>query len=76
MGAWRLPKELAEALSVLPPERWRVENGSKHFKIKIDNRLIGITSKDGRRDEGSQRTMKNALAQIRRAIRQGATVNG
>jgi len=74
--AWRIPKEIAEALSVVPPERWRVENGSKHFKLKIDNRLIGIMPKDGRRDEGSQRTMRNSLAQIRRALRQGATVNG
>jgi hypothetical protein len=66
MTSWRLPDEIAAELAPLSPERWRIEKGGKHFKLKIDNRLVGIMSKGG---QARERTMKNALAQIRRAIR-------
>jgi hypothetical protein len=71
MRPWRLPEEIAEALSPLPSERWRVEDGGKHYKLKIDNRLIGIMSKTNRRSTADlgDRTMRNTLAQIRRAIK-------
>jgi len=72
---WKLPNEVAEILAPLPPERWRVQRGSKHFKLKIDNRLVGILPKTGGNDS-SQRAMKNSLAQIRRAIKEGAKLNG
>ena len=57
--------ELALTLTGLP---WEISQGSRHHKIKLAGRLVGIAPLN-RRDAGP-RALKNILAQIRRAARE------
>jgi hypothetical protein len=64
----KLPAELREALdrTGLP---WGVEEGTKHNKVKLAGRLVGIYPR-GKRQEGERRSLLNTIAQVRNAARQ------
>jgi hypothetical protein len=64
----RLPNDVREELakSRLP---WRVEAGSRHYKLFVGPQLAAIFPKGGRHFESSGRADKNTLAQLRRIIR-------
>lgn len=47
--------------------RWTLENGGKHYKLRIAGRLV-LTVPQKSRDTGS--AAKNALAAVRRHLRQ------
>jgi hypothetical protein len=61
----KVPKEIQEALDAtgLP---WEVISGSRHFKIVLAGRMVGIL---GRRCVNVGRAEANTVAQIRRAAR-------
>jgi hypothetical protein len=66
----RVPDDLQDLLdaSGLP---WRIDNGKRHYKIMVNERLVGILPK-GRnlhRKSHNARPRQNTLAQIRRVIR-------
>jgi hypothetical protein len=67
----RVPDDLQALLddSGLP---WRIDNGKRHYKIIVDERLVGILPKgrDLHRKSHNARPHLNTLAQIRRIIRQ------
>lgn len=44
---------------------WEIMQGSKHKKIYLQGRLVGILPRDGKK--GAERTVCNTIAQIRRA---------
>ena len=60
-----IPKPIRDALDAtsLP---WTAEIGGRHVKIRLANRLIGVTSLNGR---ATPRLINNFLANIRRAAR-------
>ena len=62
-----LPGELEEILNScgLP---WRIEDGSRHHKIYVGNRLAGVIPK-GKSRNNLNTAHKNMIAQVRRAIR-------
>lgn len=62
----RVPDAIQQALTDtgLP---YRIEQGAKHWKIVVDNRLVGILPLSGGDDRG--RGHLNTVAQIRRAAR-------
>lgn len=64
----RLPVELQEALerTGLP---WGVEEGTKHIKVKLAGRLVGIFPR-GKKQETKRRSLLNTIAQVRNAARQ------
>jgi hypothetical protein len=65
----RLPDDLKTLLdaSGLP---WRIEDGGKHFKIMVCNRLAGILPKGPMSsDPASGRAHANMMKQIRRTIK-------
>lgn len=65
----RLPDELRKVLSSsgLP---WRIETGTRHFKLIVDGRFAAIIPKGkAARSTSSQRAGKNTVAQVRRVIR-------
>ena len=45
-----------------------IENGTKHFKIHIAGRFVGILPR--KKHSGGQRAILNVRAQVRRAIRE------
>lgn len=45
---------------------WEIKQGSKHYQIRISNRLVGILPRNG---FSEPRTIKNCIAQIRKAAR-------
>lgn len=47
---------------------YSLEPGSKHIRIKLRDKLVGIYPLNGRAKEG--RAMKNVISQIRRAARE------
>lgn len=49
---------------------WQVERGSRHLKLWVADRMVGILPKDGGRRTGSPNAMRNIAAQIRRAARE------
>jgi hypothetical protein len=59
-----IPKEVEQALEEtgLP---WEIEEGSRHRKIKVAGRLVGILPHKARGQGG--RGQRNVIAQIRRA---------
>lgn len=57
-------RELLEASGL----EWRVEQGSRHRKVFVAGRMVLALPLSGGRDAGSQ--SKNAIAALRRAIRQ------
>lgn len=48
---------------------WYIENGKKHFKIRLCDRLVGVFPY-GKRTEASQHANNNIIANIRRAARE------
>jgi hypothetical protein len=62
----RLDPELTRALDATG-KPWRMANGSRHVKLFMDDRLIGILPHNGRLENRSPNARKNLLAQIRRA---------
>jgi hypothetical protein len=60
----RITAEVRAALEAkgLP---WAIEQGTKHHKIKINGRLVGIMPRG--RGTDRDRAQKNIIAQIRRA---------
>jgi hypothetical protein len=51
---------------------WEVETGSKHFKVRLQGRLVGIFP-HGKRTDGSQHANANLLANIKRLARELTT---
>lgn len=60
----RLPPKVQAALDETG-RPWTVEHGSKHRKIKVAGRLVGILPLG--RHRNPDRAEKNIIAQIRRA---------
>lgn len=61
----KIPKPVRAALEA-KGRPWVIEEGTRHQKIKIEGRLVGILPK-GRNTERDPRAQKNIIAQIRRA---------
>lgn len=49
---------------------WNIELGGKHWKIRLDGRLVGILPKGKKMQDASDRPIKNTVAQIRRTARE------
>ena len=66
----KLPKPIVEALDAtgLP---WAAEHGTRHTKIKLAGRLVGVAARKPISD-CDLRPTKNIVSQIRRAARQSA----
>jgi len=64
----RLPSEIEDLLRA-SGQPWRVDTGSKHFKVIVGGRLAAILPKSLTRHRVKDRSHRNAVAQIRRAIR-------
>lgn len=64
----RLPAEITVALDAteLP---WDMENGSKHYKIRVAGRLAGVYPK-GKHSTADKRAVLNTVSQIRRVARE------
>jgi len=64
----RLPDDLQQLLteSGLP---WRIELGTRHYKVFVGTRFCAILPRGTQRPQ-RVRAHKNAVAQIRRAIRE------
>ncbi len=64
-----LPDRVREALeeTLLP---WNLEIGGKHWKIKLDGRLVGVLPKSKKMHDASGRPIKNTIAQIRRTAKE------
>jgi hypothetical protein len=64
-----LPDRVRDALDEtrLP---WELELGSKHWKIKLAGKLVGIVPKSKKMHDASDRPIKNTIAQIRRAAKE------
>ena len=64
----RLPDKVRIALDEtgLP---WAIENGTRHQKIKLKGRLVGILP-HGSGSSANPRTIKNSVAQIKRAAQE------
>lgn len=64
----RVPRELVAEIeaSGVP---WHIEQGKRHLKIFVGNRLCGILPRAGS-NERDQRTSLNIRAQVRRAIKE------
>lgn len=63
----RIHKRIRQALddTGLP---WTIESGSKHFKVRLDGRLVAIYPQ-GTVREASPNDVRNTVANIRRAAR-------
>jgi hypothetical protein len=59
------PFEEELAASGVPYE---IENGARHYKIKVGGRLCGILPRSGR--GSTNRGILNVMAQVRRAIQE------
>ena len=64
----KLPERLREALdnTGLP---WKVEDGSKHYKVKLCGRLVAVFPLGKKRD-ADKRALLNTITQVRLAARQ------
>lgn len=62
----KIPDELREALDAAGP--WQLQPGAKHYKIKVNGRLVGIYPKSVR--QPSRQDLLNTIAQVRRAAAQ------
>jgi hypothetical protein len=69
----RLPSELRKVLlsSGMP---WRIDTGTRHYKLIVGDRFAAILPKSGRLSNFSGRADKNTVAQVRRVIRKGKTL--
>jgi len=67
-----MPGEIYELLdaSRLP---WRMETGTRHFKLFIGEKFAAIFPKSPYVRNGTGRSHKNAVAQIRRVIKEQAS---
>jgi len=67
----KLPPEIVKVLDStgLP---WTAELGSRHLKLRLQGRLVGVLPKDGgrRTADTAPRAARNIAAQIRRAARE------
>jgi len=64
----RLPDDL-QALLESSNVPWRIEQGKRHYKIFVGERMVGILPR-GSSLRRTYRAHLNTLAQVRRAIRQ------
>lgn len=64
----RIPTEIEQALDATGLG-WALEKGSRHMKIKLAGRLVGILP-HGSGNDANYRTIKNSVAQIRRAAQE------
>lgn len=64
----KIPDEIVAALDAtgLP---WEVDNGSRHAKLRLCGRLVGILPR-GRASFPNPRATLNTITQIRRAVRE------
>jgi hypothetical protein len=65
----KLPDDLRRVLdhSGVP---WRIDNGSRHYKLIVADRLAGILPRSLRVRRQNCRWLKNCIAQVRRVIRE------
>lgn len=70
MARGEIPKLVQDELDALTERgiQWSVEGGSKHLKLVVAGRLIGIFSR-GKNDR-DDRTIKNLRSSVRRAARE------
>ena len=64
----KMPERLREALdnTGLP---WEVEDGSKHYKVKLCGRLVAVYPL-GRGRDADKRALLNTISQVRLTARQ------
>jgi hypothetical protein len=64
----RLPQEIQTGLdtSGLP---WGLEKGTKHYKLRVAGRMVGILPQNGKFQTTDKTAIKNTISQIRRAVR-------
>jgi hypothetical protein len=67
----REPKLPTSVLYELADLDWHWEIGAKHWKLFIDNRMVGIWPRGSKQDV-DRRPIQNLVAQIRRMKRQVA----
>jgi len=69
MSAPKLPPDMREVLAAsgLP---WHIENGSSHLKLIVGDRFTTILPKSNRVRMMTNGAHRNAMAHIRRAIRE------
>lgn len=65
----RLPKEVQAALDGCG-QPWSLERGSRHMKIIVGGRFVGILPANGKISESNRRPTLNIAAQIKRAGRE------
>jgi hypothetical protein len=67
----RLDAKIKQALNAtgIP---WEIETGSKHFKVRLGGRLVGVYP-HGKKTEASQHANANLLANIKRLARELTT---
>lgn len=58
------------ALLVKSGRPWFVDTGGHHFQLRVGGRLVAVIPNDYRK--GSKSTRRNALASVRRYLRQTA----
>ena len=63
----RLPEVLRRELQGLD---WAIENGGKHWKLKVNGRLAAVWPKGSRGKMANPHALANTLACIRRAARE------
>jgi hypothetical protein len=65
----RVPSDLRQVLdgSGLP---WRIEHGTRHYKVRLADRLVAILPHSKSHRDYIGRADKNAVARVRRFLRQ------
>lgn len=64
----KMPPCMMEELEKIDRSRWLLEPGSRHLKLKIDGRLIGVLPRDGGGKTQDKRAILNVRSQIRRHL--------
>jgi hypothetical protein len=64
----RLPKEVTRTLDETGLS-WRVEGGTKHYKIRMAGRIVGVYPQ-GTVKESNGAALRNMVARIRRTARE------
>lgn len=65
-GGRHIPAEIVQALEA-SGRRWRIENGGKHRKLFIEDRLVTVLP--FKSSDSNRRGTANIIAAIRRAAR-------
>ena len=63
----RLNKEIEKVLEKLPDGAYRLEDGGKHFKLYVYDRMAGVIPHNQAKD-GAGRGYLNVISQIRKIV--------